>query len=77
VNPDDIRRLYDQSRTATPSEAAATQEQLRTDPELARRMYVTVLALASTDPAFRALANAVARPRPARACTLACALASA
>ena len=61
MNPDDIRKLYDQERAATASEAAATQEQLRTDPELARRMYLALLAMASTDSAFRALANAVAQ----------------
>jgi len=51
VKPDDIRRLYARERAATDEEAAQTEADARSDPEIARAMWETTIAIAPTEPA--------------------------
>jgi hypothetical protein len=51
VTPDEIRRLYASERAATDAEATATEADVRSDPELARAMWETTIAIAPTEAA--------------------------
>lgn len=59
MRPEDIRRLFAKEGAATAREAAATSEEVRSDPEQARRLLLTLFAIADEDAAFRALRSVV------------------
>lgn len=59
MDPEDIRRLFRRETAATAHEAAATQDAARTDPEMARKLLLTLYALADADREFRALLSLV------------------
>lgn len=59
MKPEDIRRLYNQEDAATDAEAAQTQSDMRTDPDMARSALLTIYALAEDDPAFSGLLNVI------------------
>ena len=52
MKPDDIRRLYRQETEATPEEAEAAAQEARTDPDQARRLLLSMYALAGEDAEF-------------------------
>jgi len=49
VKPEDIRKLYASEDAADLDEARATEQELRTDPEQARRLLLTFYSLAGDD----------------------------
>jgi hypothetical protein len=51
VTPEEIRRLYARETAATAADAAQTEADARTDPEIARAMWETTIAIAPTEPA--------------------------
>lgn len=50
MKPKDIHRLYQKERAATDEEAAEGERRVRADPQEARRLIATLLALADEDP---------------------------
>lgn len=58
MKPEDIRKLYHRETEATAEEAAATRDELRSDPNAARSGFDIILALADGNPAFYAPAIA-------------------
>jgi hypothetical protein len=55
MRPEDIRKLYRQETAATEEEARQAQQEAKTDPEQARRLILTLYALAGEDATFHAL----------------------
>lgn len=55
MKAEDIRRLYRGEDPASEDEAKETADTLRTDPEQARRLLLTIYALASEDTQFEQL----------------------
>lgn len=51
MTPEEIRRLYAREAAATDAEAAQTEADARTDPEIARALWETTIAIAPTEPA--------------------------
>lgn len=59
MTPEDLRRLYRDEEPATDDEARETAHEARTDPEQARRLLLTLYALAGEDPEFDQLLQLV------------------
>lgn len=59
MKPEDIRKLYREEDAATEEEARRTQQEARTDPDQARRLLLTLYALAGEDEHFNAVLNLV------------------
>lgn len=59
MRPEDIRRLYRQETEATAEEARTYQEEAKTDPDQARRLLMTLYALAGEDRSFAQLLQLV------------------
>lgn len=55
MKPEDIRKLYRAESEATPEEAAAAAQEARTDPDQARRLLLSMYALAGEDVEFERL----------------------
>lgn len=49
MTPEEIRALFAAERAATEAEAAATEAEARHDPEIARALWATVVALAPSE----------------------------
>ena len=52
MTPEDIRKMYRAEPEATDDEARATSQEARTDPDQARRLLLTLYALAGEDLVF-------------------------
>lgn len=52
MTPEEIRRLYRREREATDAEFAATVEEVRTDPDAARRLIAVLYSLSVEDRDF-------------------------
>jgi hypothetical protein len=59
LTPEEIRAMYASESPATDGEAAATRERIRTDPDEARTMLLTLYSLARSEPAFMAVLHRV------------------
>lgn len=59
MRPEDIRKLYHQETEATPEEAAAAAKEAREDPDQARRLLLSMYALAGEDADFDRLLQLV------------------
>jgi len=59
MTPEDLRKLYRDESEASPDEARATAGAARTDPDQARRLLVTLYALAGEDREFDQLLSLV------------------
>lgn len=59
MKPEDIRRLYRQEDAATDAEAKALYGEVRTDPDMARNLLLTLYALSGDDPEFDGLLSLV------------------
>lgn len=61
MKPEDIRRLYRGETPATDAEQAETRERLRTDPDEARRLLLSLYALGGEDKEIAALVDLVVK----------------
>jgi len=52
MTPEDIRKIYRDEDAATDDEARKTEQEARTDPDQARRLLLTLYALAGEDRTF-------------------------
>lgn len=59
MTPEDVRKLYRDEDAATDDEARDTAQEARTDPAQARRLLLTLYALAGEDRAFTQLLQLV------------------
>lgn len=55
MRPENIRTLYESETPATDAESTATREELRTDPDAARKLIETCFALKYNDAIFAKL----------------------
>lgn len=59
MTPEDIRKMYRAESEATDDEARETEQEARTDPDQARRLLVTLYALAGEEREFDQLLQLV------------------
>lgn len=59
MKAEDIRRLYREVEAASDEDAQATQDEVRSSPDAARKLFAVICALSSQDREFGILLNRV------------------